>query len=166
MLLKQGPLAWSPNHLRIFSRFSLSSLGTLKPLVPNSSFTRATTDGTRFNAAACTSHVRYVCGCKGFLQEIPSAVDFKVLFGWDEDFLFEFQWMGSLRWIVEFVVVCLRLIWKYSKFCSLSSLRIVISCPVSFVLIRGLLRNLFLSGPCVVLLALICCVREVGHIVN
>lgn len=45
MLLKQGLLAWSLNHPRIFSRFS-SSCGTLKPLIPSSSFTCAT---TRFN---------------------------------------------------------------------------------------------------------------------
>ncbi|XP_073017496.1 protein FLUORESCENT IN BLUE LIGHT, chloroplastic-like isoform X1 [Primulina eburnea] len=76
MLLKQGPVAWSPNQPRIFSRFS-SSIGTLNSLIPNSSFTRATVNGTLFNATACTSHVRYVCKCEGFLHEMPSAVDFK-----------------------------------------------------------------------------------------
>ncbi|XP_073274418.1 protein FLUORESCENT IN BLUE LIGHT, chloroplastic-like isoform X2 [Primulina huaijiensis] len=73
MLLKQGLLACCPNHPRIFSRFSSSS-GALKPLLPSSSFTCAT---TRFNATGCTSHARYVCKCKGSQQEMLSAVDSK-----------------------------------------------------------------------------------------
>ncbi|XP_075502348.1 protein FLUORESCENT IN BLUE LIGHT, chloroplastic-like isoform X2 [Primulina tabacum] len=71
MLLKQGLLACCPNHPRIFSRL-LSSSGALKPLLPSSSFTCAT---TRFNATCCTSHARYVCKCKGSQQEMLSAVD-------------------------------------------------------------------------------------------
>ncbi|XP_073034101.1 protein FLUORESCENT IN BLUE LIGHT, chloroplastic-like isoform X1 [Primulina eburnea] len=73
MLLKEGLLACCPNHPRIFSRFSSSS-GALKPLLPCSSFTCAT---TRFTATCCTSHARYVCKCKGSLQEMLSAVDSK-----------------------------------------------------------------------------------------
>ncbi|XP_073145915.1 protein FLUORESCENT IN BLUE LIGHT, chloroplastic [Henckelia pumila] len=69
MLLKQGLMAWSPNHSRIFSRFSSSSFGTLNPLIPSSSFTTAT---TRFNASGSTSRVTYVCKCKGSQHEMPS----------------------------------------------------------------------------------------------
>lgn len=154
--LKQGLLAWSPNHPRIFSRFSSSS-GTLKPFIP-SSFTCAT---TRFNATGCTSYARYVCKCNGSQQEMLFAVDSKVLFFmrwrfpcWISVAGLAANWVLGESWNLCYLSpVNLEMNLDMSKFCSLSDLRAVMSCLLGFILLHGRLRYSFFFGPGIVLLA-------------